>query len=120
LLEIRSKYSLSQSEIEKILTIGPKTWVRWERGKVVQGSAADQMVRLIAKRPEVLRELMRNAGVENLKTSEILEAHDREIEERMAAVLRTNLRSGKKHGAVDFERAAKAAAEAARKFAVEG
>jgi len=117
---IRSKYGLSQSDIEKILTIGSKTWVRWERGKVVQGSAADQMIRLIAKRPDVLRELMQNASVKNAKTMGILDAHDREIEERVAEVLRANLHSGKVHHADDFERAAKAVAEEARKAALAG
>jgi putative zinc finger/helix-turn-helix YgiT family protein len=117
---IRAKYSLSQSEIEKILTIGPKTWVRWERGKVVQTSAADQMIRVIAKRPDVLRELMENAGVENTKATALLDAHDRDIEKRVLEVLQANIPSGSGPKGIDLERTAKAITEEARKVTAAG
>lgn len=87
---IRLKYGFTQAEMEKLLTIGAKTWVRWERGKVVQSSAADQMIRQISKNPELLRDLMRSGGIRNDSAEKFLAAIDEEVEQRIAARLSEN------------------------------
>ncbi len=87
---IRLKYRLTQAEMEKVLTIGPKTWIRWERGKVVQCSAADQIIRQIAKNPEVLRDLMNTNAVRSEAAEAVLASMDLEIERRIANRLKEN------------------------------
>ncbi len=87
LRSVRLKYGFTQAEMEKLLTIGPKTWVRWERGKVVQSSTADQMIRQIAKNPEFLRDLMGNSGVRNETAERVLESVDEHVEQRITALL---------------------------------
>lgn len=84
---IRLKYGFTQAEMETLLSIGPKTWVRWERGKVVQSSAADQMIRQIDRSPDVVRDLMTRRGTHNPRTEEVLAAFDRRIEQRIADAL---------------------------------
>lgn len=63
--QIRTKYRLRQTDMEQILSTGPKTWTRWERGKVPQSKAADKLIRLIAEDPDIAKRLMLQAGVEN-------------------------------------------------------
>ncbi len=80
---IRLKYGFTQAEMEKLLTIGPKTWVRWERGKVVQSSAADEMIRQLAKNPEVLRDLMKTHHVQSDAAEQMLQSIDTDLERKM-------------------------------------
>ncbi|CAK0768536.1 HTH-type transcriptional regulator / antitoxin MqsA [uncultured Gammaproteobacteria bacterium] len=91
LRSVRLKYGFTQAEMEKLLTIGPKTWVRWERGKVVQGLAADQMIRQIAKNPELLRDLMTNSDIRNEAAEQVLVSFDETVERRIAEMLRQRL-----------------------------
>jgi len=65
LLAIRTKYQLKQTDLEQMLSTGPKTWTRWERGKIPQSKAADTLIRIIATDPGVARWLMLQAGVDN-------------------------------------------------------
>lgn len=44
---IRRKYAVTQTELETVLGIGPKTVVRWERGTVCQGRAVDTLLRTL-------------------------------------------------------------------------
>ena len=60
-----------------MLSIGPKTWTRWERGKIPQSKAADTLIRLLADDPYVARRLMENAKIEN----EEAYAHFEQLEE---------------------------------------
>lgn len=62
---IRGKYCLKQTDLEKMLSTGPKTWTRWERGKVPQGKTADKLIRLLAEHPPLVRQLMGEAAVDN-------------------------------------------------------
>lgn len=50
--DVRRKYGLTQPEFERLLGVGANTVVRWERGTVPQGSAADSLLRLLDKFPE--------------------------------------------------------------------
>jgi putative zinc finger/helix-turn-helix YgiT family protein len=66
--EIRKKVGLTQEELERLLGTGQKVVVRWESGKVIQGSGHDNMLRLIERDPktiEILRQIQqRKAGEE--------------------------------------------------------
>lgn len=55
--EIRAKLELSQEELEQLLNTGPKVVVRWESGKVIQGSGHDTTLRLLERDPSVVRDL---------------------------------------------------------------
>ncbi len=60
----RAKYSLTQSELETLLGVGPKTVVRWEAGTVFQNAATDTLLRLIDSEPVVVRRLAEWRGVD--------------------------------------------------------
>ena len=62
---IRCKYGLRQTDLEKILSTGPKTWTRWERGKVPQSKTADKLIRLLAGDPLLMLNFMEDAGIDN-------------------------------------------------------
>jgi HTH-type transcriptional regulator / antitoxin MqsA len=47
ILTIRQDLGLSQAEFEKLLGVGSKTVVRWEKGTVFQNRATDALLRLI-------------------------------------------------------------------------
>lgn len=49
--EIRRFLRLTQSQFERLLGVGPKTVVRWERGTVCQNHATDRLLRVIAAVP---------------------------------------------------------------------
>lgn len=57
ILRIRRRYGLSQAQLEALLRTGPKTVVRWERGTVFQSAAADTLLRLLDRDPNVARTL---------------------------------------------------------------
>jgi len=85
---IRLKYGFTQAEMERLLTIGPKTWVRWERGKVVQTSAADQLIRVMARNPEALRDMMQTRGLHSEAAERVLAEIDEKIRVRIEDGLR--------------------------------
>lgn len=45
---IRERHGLSQAKLERLLGLGAKTVVRWERGTVRQSRAADLLLRIVA------------------------------------------------------------------------
>lgn len=61
---IREKYGLTQVEFERLLGIGPKTVVRWEKGTVFQNAATDALLRLLDRYPENARFLAERHGVD--------------------------------------------------------
>lgn len=61
---IRERYGLTQGEMERLLGVGPKTYVRWERGTVFQNAATDALLRLLDANPENARLLAEWHGVE--------------------------------------------------------
>jgi len=54
---IREKLQLTQSGLEELLGTGPKVVVRWESGKVIQGSGQDNLLRLLERDPSIFKEL---------------------------------------------------------------
>lgn len=62
--EIRGRLCLTQPEFERLLGVGKNTVVRWERGTVAQGAAADSLLRLVARSLDNARYLAELHGVE--------------------------------------------------------
>jgi putative zinc finger/helix-turn-helix YgiT family protein len=54
---IRGKAGLTQAQLEGRLGLGPKVIVRWESGKVIQGRAADTVLRLLEREPALVKDL---------------------------------------------------------------
>jgi putative zinc finger/helix-turn-helix YgiT family protein len=91
LFRIRAKYRLKQTDMEQMLSTGPKTWTRWERGKVPQNKAADKLIRLMAEDPDVARRLMEQAGIDNPEAAAAFAEMDRYAKDIARALLRIEL-----------------------------
>lgn len=55
---LRRDLGLSQERLERLLGLGPKTIVRWEKGTVLQSVAADRLLRSLRFFPELLELLV--------------------------------------------------------------
>jgi putative zinc finger/helix-turn-helix YgiT family protein len=53
---IRDHLGYTQAQLEKVLGVGPKTVVRWEKGTVRQSRLADRFLRTLATNPTVVYE----------------------------------------------------------------
>jgi putative zinc finger/helix-turn-helix YgiT family protein len=91
LRRIRLRYAFRQTDLEAMLSVGPKTWTRWERGKVPQSKAADTLIRVIADDPDVARRLMIRARIENPDAVAAFAAIDKETQRFAEARLRTHI-----------------------------
>ena len=60
---LRRDLGLSQERLERLLGLGPKTVVRWEKGTVFQSVAADRLLRSLRFFPELL-ELLAEEGLQ--------------------------------------------------------
>lgn len=67
--EIRVGLSLSQSDFENLLGVGPKTVIRWEKGTVIQSTAADRLMKLLRDMPKAHVLLRQYGDVSNMKVS---------------------------------------------------
>ena len=94
LRNIRQKYALRQTDLEAMLSVGPKTWTRWERGKVPQSKAADTLIRVLATNPEVARDLMQGAGIDNPAAATILADIDENARRLATEVLQADIATG--------------------------
>lgn len=94
LRRIRLKYGFRQTDMEAMLSVGPKTWTRWERGKVPQSKAADTLIRVLAADPEVARRLMEWAGIENPEALAIFARIDADMSRLAEANLRARIGQG--------------------------
>lgn len=68
---VRLRYGLSQQAFERLLGVGPKTVVRWEKGTVFQNHATDSLLRVLDRFPEVARYLADLHGVPLPDSAEI-------------------------------------------------
>jgi HTH-type transcriptional regulator / antitoxin MqsA len=57
IVAIRKKARLSQEALEDLLGLGDKVVTRWETGRVVPTKAADFVLRLLDRRPELIDDL---------------------------------------------------------------
>ena len=78
---IRLKYGLRQVDMEKILGLGPKTWTRWERGKVTPTKATDRFIRALAEYPDIAQKLFADAGVESDESRLVFEKFEEETKQ---------------------------------------
>lgn len=65
ILAIREGLDFSQAEFERLLGVGPKTVVRWEKGTVFQNGATDSLLRLLRDVPGCVGYLRARAGLAN-------------------------------------------------------
>ena len=112
LRRIRLKYAFRQTDLEAMLSVGPKTWTRWERGKVPQSKAADTLIRVLAEDPEVARRLMEQAGVDNPAAAAVFAGIDETTRRLAADRLRAEI--GDESAQVDVGRVAARAVDAVR------
>lgn len=61
---IREGLDLSQADFERLLGVGPKTVVRWEKGTVFQNGATDSLLRLLRDVPGCIGYLRARAGLD--------------------------------------------------------
>ena len=54
----RLKSGLSQSQFAAALQISPRTLQQWEQGRRHPSGAAETLLRIVARHPEVLKEVM--------------------------------------------------------------
>ena len=82
IVEIRNKLGLSQAELEELLGTGSKVVVRWESGKVIQGSGQDNILRLLDRDPtflESLRQIQRLRSDEQKKYQQTNKSNTKEM-----------------------------------------
>jgi putative transcriptional regulator len=58
IVEARIKCGLSQAQFAAALHISPRTLQQWEQGRRQPSGAAETLLKIVAKHPEVLREVM--------------------------------------------------------------
>ena len=80
----RMRYGFTQAEMEHLLGIGEKTWVRWERGKVPPSAAVDKEIRRFLDDPAYVSRLMEQSGVENATAREVIADAVNRAESRVA------------------------------------
>jgi len=51
---LRRALGVSQAALERLLGVGAKTVVRWEKGTVFQSATADRLMRLLTAKPELV------------------------------------------------------------------
>jgi HTH-type transcriptional regulator / antitoxin MqsA len=61
--QIRSKYGFTQAQFERLLGVGPKTVIRWERGTVFQNRSTDALLRVLDALPDAVAYLAKANGV---------------------------------------------------------
>jgi putative transcriptional regulator len=54
----RLKCGLSQAQFAEALRISPRTLQQWEQGRRQPSGAAETLLKIVARHPEVLREVM--------------------------------------------------------------
>ncbi len=55
--QARAKSGLSQSQFAQVLGVSPRTLQEWEQGRRKPSGAAQSLLTIAAKRPEVIREV---------------------------------------------------------------
>lgn len=59
----RESYGLTQNQLERLLNVGPKTVVRWERGTVMPNAVVSTLVKILEDQPEQVARLAMERGV---------------------------------------------------------
>ena len=59
--KVRLKCGLSQSQFAAALHISPRTLQQWEQGRRQPSGAAETLIKIVSRHPEVLHEVIRGA-----------------------------------------------------------
>lgn len=89
----RLTYGFTQTEMDTLLGVGEKSWVRWERGRVPPSPAVDKVIRRFLDEPEFVNALMNQHGVENRTAREVIETAVRSARAYAANVARETMPS---------------------------
>jgi putative zinc finger/helix-turn-helix YgiT family protein len=104
---IRERAGLTQAEIAEFLSIGEKTYTRWEAGRSIQNKSSDNLIRLIDQNPDLLEhfEAQRNPDRQQVirayftslgtlkgQSQVKMAAHKAELDSATAASVRQRLR----------------------------
>lgn len=58
--QARANSGLSQSQFAQVLGVSPRTLQEWEQGRRKPSGAAQSLLAIAAKRPEIIREVFRS------------------------------------------------------------
>ena len=61
IVKARMQCGLSQAQFAAALHISPRTLQQWEQGRRQPSGAAETLLKIVARHPEILRELMASA-----------------------------------------------------------
>lgn len=104
LRNVRVKYKLTQTDMERLLSTGAKTWTRWERGKITQSKATDSLLRVFASDPSVAMCMLESAGVDNPEAMEELRQAEKDARGVATALIQKELGSLSAQQAIWVER----------------
>lgn len=62
IVSLRARRGLSQTQFAAALQISPRTLQQWEQGRRQPSGAAETLLRLIARHPDLLDEVLAKAG----------------------------------------------------------
>jgi putative zinc finger/helix-turn-helix YgiT family protein len=81
---VRTKYGLTADVVSTVLSIPTSTWCSWENGEDLQTQVADKFLRVLARRPDVLRDLLSAAGLLVEASQRVFEQIEAEIDKQVA------------------------------------
>ena len=91
---IRLKYGLSEILMGRLISVPGQTWQAWEAGEGLPSQAVNVLLRIVARRPSVVRDLLGDAGVESDAAQEALQEFDKGVSEQVALNLRERHEQG--------------------------
>jgi len=65
--DIRARLGLTQVQMAELLGVGEKTYTRWEAGKSYHNTSSDNLIRLVAQRPDLFAGLSAQRDPERRK-----------------------------------------------------
>jgi HTH-type transcriptional regulator/antitoxin MqsA len=65
--KLRKDLGLTQTQLERVLGVGPKTITRWEKGTVFQSAVADNFMRKIWEHPELFGAKLRPCAQDRMR-----------------------------------------------------
>ncbi len=104
---VRERTGLSQEEMARFLSVGDKTYTRWESGRSYHNKSSDNLIRLVDKYPAILSLLearrrpdrsalisqyMKTLGTLKGRERTAVAAHGAELDARISEALQRRLR----------------------------
>ncbi len=81
---VRVKYGLDAAGAGAIISVPESSWMAWETGESVQSASADGFIRLIARRPDIVRDLLERLDLLVGTTLEVLDRLDADVDLRVS------------------------------------